>query len=231
MFFDIFSFFHVCDFFFSERGPGVLYRHGSWQRSKRKKDFLEAQKEKRKAHFATLMDICHLRNDELELKAPKIHRSSRAPRRHSRRWLWIVRNVYWTRIISISNDSRKRYTQVKMDDAPLKKKRMSRCMDTSSKAHKWPKSWSSMEDLVVPLERNLYGHPLARLLWERQSEKVKLKHCREKFQIGKVCLPTQTGKQDRKHRTDLENSHERRWSGRTNIISWPRVFGLHSKRV
>ena len=27
--------------------------------------------------------------------------------------------------------------------------------------HKWPKSWSSMEDPVVPLERNLYGHPLA----------------------------------------------------------------------
>ena len=27
--------------------------------------------------------------------------------------------------------------------------------------HKWTKSWSSMEDPVVPLERNLYGHPLA----------------------------------------------------------------------
>ena len=25
-----------------------------------------------------------------------------------------------------------------------------------------------MEDPVVPLERNLYGHPLAGLLWERQ---------------------------------------------------------------
>ena len=28
--------------------------------------------------------------------------------------------------------------------------------------HKWPKSWSSMEDPVVPIERNLYGHPLFR---------------------------------------------------------------------
>ena len=34
--------------------------------------------------------------------------------------------------------------------------------------HKWPKSWSSMEDPVVPLERNVYGHPLAGLLWQRQ---------------------------------------------------------------
>ena len=36
-----------------------------------------------------------------------------------------------------------------------------------------------MEDPVVPLERNLYGHPLAGLLWERQFEKVLLKHGRE----------------------------------------------------
>ena len=37
-----------------------------------------------------------------------------------------------------------------------------------------------MEDPVVPLERNLYGHPLAGLLWERQFEKIQLKHGREK---------------------------------------------------
>ena len=44
--------------------------------------------------------------------------------------------------------------------------------------HKWPKSWS--EDPVVPLERNLYGHPLAGLLWERQFEKFLLKYGWEK---------------------------------------------------
>ena len=32
-----------------------------------------------------------------------------------------------------------------------------------------------MEDPVVPLERNLYSHPLAGLLWERQFEKILLK--------------------------------------------------------
>ena len=36
---------------------------------------------------------------------------------------------------------------------------------------KWPKSWSNIEDPLVPLERKLYGHPLAGLLWERQFEK------------------------------------------------------------
>ena len=40
--------------------------------------------------------------------------------------------------------------------------------------HKWPKSWSSKEDPVVPLERNLYGHPLAGLSWDMQFEKVLL---------------------------------------------------------
>ena len=33
-----------------------------------------------------------------------------------------------------------------------------------------------MQGPVVPLERNLYGHPLAGLLWERQFEKIPLKY-------------------------------------------------------
>ena len=37
-----------------------------------------------------------------------------------------------------------------------------------------------MEDPVVPLERNLYGHPFAGLLWERQFEKVLLERGWEK---------------------------------------------------
>ena len=37
-----------------------------------------------------------------------------------------------------------------------------------------------MEDPVVPLERNLYGYPLAGLLWERQVEKILLKYGWEK---------------------------------------------------
>ena len=37
-----------------------------------------------------------------------------------------------------------------------------------------------MEDRVVLLERNLNGHPLAGLLWERQFEKILLEYCWEK---------------------------------------------------
>ena len=70
-----------------------------------------------------------------------------------------------------------------MEDAPkLLKIPKSECPDIWIRLprHKWPKSWSSMEDPVVPLERNLYGHPLAGLLWERQFEKILLKHGWEK---------------------------------------------------
>ena len=50
------------------------------------------------------------------------------------------------------------------------------------------KIWSSIEDPVISLERNLYGHPLAGLLWERQFEKILLKYGWEKrFPIGNAC--------------------------------------------
>ena len=69
------------------------------------------------------------------------------------------------------------YTQVKLKDAPklLKiPKSESRDVLIRLPRHKWPKSWDKIEDLVVPLERNLYGHPFAGLLWERQFDEVLL---------------------------------------------------------
>ena len=68
------------------------------------------------------------------------------------------------------------HSRVKMEDAPtLLKIPKSEC----------PKSWCSMEDLVIPLDRNLYGHPLAGLFWEMQFEKVLLTFALgESFQLG-----------------------------------------------
>ena len=66
-------------------------------------------------------------------------------------------------------------TQVKMEDAPsLVQIPKSECPDIWIRLpkHKWPKSWSSMEDPVIPLKRNMYGHPLAGPYWGRQFEKV-----------------------------------------------------------
>ena len=73
-------------------------------------------------------------------------------------------------------------TQVKMEDAPKLKIPKSESPDIWFRlaGHKWPKSWSSMEDPVVPFERNLYGHPLAGLLWEKEFENILLKYGWEK---------------------------------------------------
>ena len=70
-----------------------------------------------------------------------------------------------------------------MEDAPtLLKIPKSECPDIWIRPpkHRWPKSWSSMEDPVVPRKRNLYGHPLAGLLCERQFEEILLKYGWEK---------------------------------------------------
>ena len=75
------------------------------------------------------------------------------------------------------------YTQVKMEDDPkLLKIPKSECPDIWIRLprHKRPKSWSSMEDPVVPLEQNLYCHPLEGLLWEGQFEKIILQRVWEK---------------------------------------------------
>ena len=70
-----------------------------------------------------------------------------------------------------------------MEDAPtLLKSPKSECPEIWIRLPKltWPKSWSSMDDPVVLLEINLYGHPLPGLLWERQFETTQRKHGWEK---------------------------------------------------
>ena len=53
------------------------------------------------------MDLCHLKEIGAGTSISEIQRQSRTPRWHCKRWLWFVCSVHWTRIISISNDSRK----------------------------------------------------------------------------------------------------------------------------
>ena len=81
-----------------------------------------------------------------------------------------------------------------MEDAPkFLKIPKSECPDIWIRPprHKRPKSWSSIEGPVVPLERNLYGHPFAGLLWERQFEKVSNgTRLGAKFQIVNVSIRT-----------------------------------------
>ena len=74
-------------------------------------------------------------------------------------------------------------SQVKVENAPPLLKILKfecPCIWIRPSRHKWPTSWSSVEDPVVPLDRNLHGHPLAGLIWERQFEKFLFKYGSEK---------------------------------------------------
>ena len=75
------------------------------------------------------------------------------------------------------------YTQVKMERcSQIIENPKSECPDIWIRLprHKWPESWSSRRPSFVPLERNLYGHPCAGLLWKWQLEKILLQHGWEK---------------------------------------------------
>ena len=89
-----------------------------------------------------------------------------------------------------------------------------------------------MEDPAVPLERKLYGHPLARLLWrkairesslgKRMGKSAKLgmriRWQRERIILVLVCGRYQNGKKKTKSGPNVEDTYARRWFGRTNII-------------
>ena len=142
------------------------------------------------------MDLCHLKNSELDLQFQQYKGRVVLRKWHCERWFWFLCSIHWTRIISFTNDGCKsnnghyiKTTRMRRTSSrrsiSLHPGQNGRCADVveNSKVrirlpkHRW---WSSMEDPVVLLERNLYGHPLTGQLWERQFEKILLKHGWEK---------------------------------------------------
>ena len=153
----------------------------------------EAKHEGRKVLSASLMDLYHFKNSELEPQFQKhkgrvvlrgdtvkeysgsyavfIEQGSSASQMTAAKVMDIVSRLPWC--AGQAADAVSAYTQVKMEDAhKLLKIPKSECPDIWIRLpkHKWHKSWPSMKDPVVLLERNLYGHPLAGLLWKGQFE-------------------------------------------------------------
>ena len=170
----------------------------------------EAKTSGARVHFASLMDICHLKNAELEAKHQKFkgrvvlrvdivkddsgayavftEQGSSASQMTAEKVKDIISRL--PGCDGQAADAISAYTEVKMEDAPkLLKIPKSDCPDIWVRLprHEWPRSWSSMEDPVVPLEWNVYCHPLAGLLWERQFEKILLQHSFEKVRNW-ACL-------------------------------------------
>ena len=136
-----------------------------------------------KVHFASLTDICHRKNSGSY--AVFTEQGSSASQMTTAKIMDIISRL--PGCAGQAADAVSGYTQVKMDDAP-KWLRIpnSECPDIWIRPprQKWPVSLSSMEDPVVPLERNLCGHPLAGLSWERRFEKILLEDDWGKLQTG-----------------------------------------------
>ena len=185
---------------------GKLEKISAWNLTKvrnQKEVIDEARTKGGKVHFASLMDICHLKNAELEAKHQKykgrvVLRGDIVTDDSGSYAVFTAQGsspsqITAAKVMDIISrlpgcagqaaDAVCAYTQVKMEDAPkLLKIPKSESPEIWIRLprHKWSKSWSSVEDPVVPLERNLYGHPLAGLLRERRFEKILLKHGWEK---------------------------------------------------
>ena len=155
----------------------------------------EARTKGAKVHCASLMDICHLKNAELEAKHPKYkgrfvlrgdivkddsgsyavctEQGSSASQLTAAKVMDII-----FRLPGCSGqaaDAVSAYTQVKMEDAhKLLKIPKSECPDIWIRLprHKWPKSLSSMEGPVVPLLSEI----CTVILWQ---------DCYEKGNLGK----------------------------------------------
>ena len=194
----------------------TLEKIPAWQLTKvrNKSDVIdEARTSGAKVHFASLMDKCHLENAELEVKHQKYtgrvvlrgdivkddsgsyavftEQGSSASQMTSAKVMDIISRL--PGCDGQTADAVSAKSQVKMEDAhKVLKIPKSECPDIWIRLHrhKWPKAWSSIEDPVVPLERNLYGHPLAGIFCEREFEKILLQHGWEKVSNWGMSLRT-----------------------------------------
>ena len=157
------------------------------------------------AHFGSLMDLCHIKNSQMgkefhSYKGRIVFRGD------------IVKDedgafaVFTEQGASASNmaaakmldaisrlpgndgedsDAIGAYTQVKLSDAA---KLLGPGVVTetwiSLPPHRRPKSWDKIENPVCPLVLNLYGHPLAGLLWELYQEEILMKAGFEGLELG-----------------------------------------------
>ena len=70
----------------------------------KKKVTLEAQREKKKVHIASLMDRCHLKKRGVRAEATDVQRQSRARAGHCQKRLWNLCSFYWTGLVCVPDD-------------------------------------------------------------------------------------------------------------------------------
>ena len=165
----------------------------------------------RKVHFASLMDLCHLKNSDSEPQYQKY--KSRVVLRGE-----IVKDDSESHAVFAEEGScASHMTAAKVRDViswlPERRPNQRCCISIHScKNGRWSQiveivgGWSSfldtpitllkskimgrIRDLVVPLERHLYGHPWAGLLWERTHAEVLSEEGGNALQASRFFLST-----------------------------------------
>ena len=167
----------------------------------------EARTKGATVHFASLMDICHLKNAELEAKHQKYkgrvvlrgdivkddsgsyavftEQGSSASQMTAAEVMDIISRL--SGCAGQAADAVSAHTQVKLEDAPKLLEKQNRNVQTFGSVYHDTSTTTHMAQIMVHygrhsrfLERNLYGHLLAGLLRERQFEKILLKYGWEK---------------------------------------------------
>ena len=170
----------------------------------------EAERMKVSVHFGKLMDLCHLKHaelapelqkykgrvvfrgdqvkDETGLSAVFTEQGASASQMAAAKFLDTIARMQG--MSGQAADGIKAYTQVQLSLASeLLGLPKNECPETwiSLPPSRQPASWKNIKDPVCPLERNLYGHPLAGLLWEKYLEAALRKIRWEKIP-GWECL-------------------------------------------
>ena len=149
-------------------------------------------------HFGRVKQLCHIKNAELEAKFRKYkgravfegdwitdeegfravftEQGASATQMASTKFLDAIARM--PGCIGQDADAEGAYTQMKFADAAeLLGEQVIPETWVSIPEYRWPDEWKKMGliDPVVPLKVNLYGHPLAGLLWEKGCEAKLLK--------------------------------------------------------
>ena len=154
----------------------------------------EADKAGKSVHFGSLMDLCHEKGaefnradhekiykgrvvfrgdqvrDETGFYAVFTEQSASSSHMAAIKFMDYIGRIDGN--ISEDSDAVKAYTQVKLDS-------LVELLGEEVQAETWitlprerrPRSWDNVDHPVCPLRRNLYGHPLAGLIWEKHCQR------------------------------------------------------------
>ena len=164
----------------------------------------EAKKDGRPVHFGSLMELCSIKNSQLGkefwiCKSRLVFRGDIVKDENGQFAIFTEQGASASLMSAAKfsdavsrlpgnsgedSDAVGAYTQVSFADAAKLLGDPNIVTETwiSLPPHKRPKSWDEIQDPVCPLLLNIYGHPLAGLLWEKYQES---KLCKLGFEKAK----------------------------------------------